>query len=94
MKDKNTKQSQTQDICFEVRATALIPAFTAVKGFHYPPRTLTRSTKDQSIELHHLQELYRRVIFTRTRGTQGTKVITTRSLNSLQFSLFYNFLID
>ena len=56
MKDKNAKQSQTQDICFEVRTTALILAFTSVKGFHYPPRTLTRSTKDQSTELHHLQE--------------------------------------
>ena len=40
MKDNNAKQSQTQDICFEVRATALIPAFTAVKGFHYPPGRL------------------------------------------------------
>jgi len=56
MKDKNTKQSQTQDICFEVRATALIPAFTSVKGFHYPPRTFTRSTKDRSTELHHLHK--------------------------------------
>ena len=37
----DTSQSQTQDICFEVRATALLPAFTSVKGFHYPPRTLT-----------------------------------------------------
>ena len=37
----NTRQSQTQDICFEVRATALLPAFTSVKGFHYPPRTIT-----------------------------------------------------
>ena len=36
----DTRQSQTQDICFEVRATALLPAFTAMKGFHYPPRTL------------------------------------------------------
>ena len=51
----DTRQSQTQDICFEVRATALLPAFTSVKGFHYPPRTLTRPTKDQSTELHHLQ---------------------------------------
>ena len=41
MKDKNAKQSQTQDVCFEVRATALLLAFTSVKGFHYPPRTLT-----------------------------------------------------
>ena len=38
---KDTRQSQTQDVCFKVRATALLPAFTSVKGFHYPPRTLT-----------------------------------------------------
>ena len=37
----DAKQSQTQVICFEVRATALLPAFTSVKGFHYPPRTIT-----------------------------------------------------
>ena len=42
---KDTKQLQTQDVCFEVRATALLPAFTAVKGFHYPPRTLQGLSK-------------------------------------------------
>ena len=81
----DTRQSQTQDVCFEVRATALLPAFTSVKGFHYPPRTITTvyrrpehrappSTITSTEEVSPQEQ----------EEEQVTKVITTRSLNSLQ----------
>ena len=81
-KEQQEKQSQTQSICFEVRATALLPAFTAVKGFHYPPRNFIRSTEDRSTELHHLQS-------STEEGSQqertSSQVITKRITNfSLQ----------
>ena len=88
--NREQKQSQTQSIYFKVRATALLPAFTAVKGFHYPPRNFTRSTEDRSTELHHLHSSTEEV--SQQEGTSN-QVITKRITNFLQTSL-YNFLIE
>jgi len=81
---------QTQSICFEVLATTLLPTFTSVKGFHYPPRNFTRSTEDRSTELHHLQSSTEEVS---QQERTSSQVITKRITNFLQISL-YNFLIE
>ena len=80
---KTQWQSQTQDICFELRATALLPAFTAVKGFHYP----------RALYKVYRRPKHRTPLLTRTSTEEVTpqeqeeatsnQVITTRSQNFL-----------
>ena len=82
----DTKQSQTQDVCFEVRATALLPAFTSVKGFHYHPRTLTTVYRRPEHRAPPITITSTKEVSPQEQEEeQATKVITTRSLNSLQY---------
>ena len=80
--EQRENQSQTQSICFEVRATALLPAFTAVKGFHYPPRNFTRSTEDWSTELHQYNPLPKRYLNKNKKKEQVAKWSPKRSQTS------------
>jgi len=60
IESKSKNQSQTQDICFEVRATALLPAFIAVKGFHYPWAPYNGLPKTGAPNSTTYKNLYRR----------------------------------
>ena len=84
-REQEQKTIANTSICFKVRATALLPA---VKGFHYPPRTLQGLPKTGVPNSTTYKNLYQRDIS--TRGTQRTsnQVITIMITNLLQHFSF------
>ena len=79
---KNGNQSQTQRVCFEVRATALLPAFTAVKGFHYIHRGITKVYRRPEYRTTPITILYWRGISTQ----EGTSTKLSTSNHTLLFT--------
>ena len=79
----NRNQSQTQEICYEVRATALRPRLHHREGFSLNPQRefshrnlytqgdYNRSTQDRSTELPPIQPLHKRDLNTKKYKSLG-----------------------